>query len=75
MDSTTNPKGENNIRIKNWGTFLGLQHFGGKGACWKSVIHIDLHKSNNKLVSALLEHFWMWGSIPHILLHSREHEM
>jgi hypothetical protein len=34
MDSTTNPKGENNIRIKNWGTFLGLQHFGGKGACW-----------------------------------------
>jgi hypothetical protein len=24
MDSTTSPKGENNGRIKNWGTFLGL---------------------------------------------------
>jgi hypothetical protein len=23
-----------------------------------SIIHIDLHKPNNKLVSALLEHFW-----------------
>ncbi len=45
------------------------QHFGGKGACQSSkmrlgrmtsgsIIHIDLHKPNNKLVSAQLEHFW-----------------
>ncbi len=51
------------------GTFPGSQHFGGRRACWsfgwgleqvisESIIHMDLHKSNNKLVSALLEHFW-----------------
>jgi hypothetical protein len=45
-----------------------LQHFGGKGACWslkwrlgwmtsESIIHIDLHNLNNKLVSAWLKHF------------------
>jgi hypothetical protein len=44
-------------------------HFGGRRAWWsfgmklgrmtsKSTIHIDLHKPNNKLVSAWLEHFW-----------------
>jgi len=31
MDSTTSPKGENNKRIRSWGTFLGSQHFGVKG--------------------------------------------
>jgi hypothetical protein len=24
----------------------------------KSIIHMDLHKPNNKLVNAWLEHFW-----------------
>jgi hypothetical protein len=24
----------------------------------KSIIHMDLHKPNNKLVSAKLKHFW-----------------
>jgi hypothetical protein len=24
----------------------------------RSIIHIDLHKPNNKLVSAQFEHFW-----------------
>jgi hypothetical protein len=27
-------KGENNGRIRSWGTFSDLQHFGGRGACW-----------------------------------------
>ncbi len=45
-----------------------LKHFGGKGLCQSSRMgirkidkqistHIDLHKPNNKLVSAYLEHF------------------
>jgi hypothetical protein len=49
--------------------FLGSQHFEGKGACWssgtglgqmtsRSIIHMDLHKLNNKLINAQLEHFW-----------------
>jgi hypothetical protein len=29
-------KGENNRRIKSWGTLPGSQHFGGRGACWSS---------------------------------------
>ncbi len=29
-------KGENNRRIKSWGTLLGSQHFRGKRACWSS---------------------------------------
>jgi len=59
-------KRENNERIRSCGTFPGLQHFGGKGACWKcriagwglrrvtskSITHINLHKPNNKLVNA-----------------------
>jgi hypothetical protein len=60
-------KGENMGKIKSWGTLLGSQHFEGKGVCWNSemglrwvksgsIIHTDLHKSNNKLVSAWLEH-------------------
>ncbi len=45
------------------------QHFGGRRAYWSSrmgiktsdkwsIIHMDLHKPNNKLVSPQLEHFW-----------------
>jgi hypothetical protein len=54
-------KGENNGRRRSWGTLLGSQHFGGKRACWSSemgqmtsdsITHIDLHKLNNKLISA-----------------------
>jgi hypothetical protein len=54
-------KGENNGRIRSWGMLPVSQHFGGRGACWsskmgtrmndKSIIHIDLHRLNNKLVS------------------------
>ncbi len=29
-------KDENNGRRRSWGTFPGLQHFGGRGACWSS---------------------------------------
>jgi hypothetical protein len=36
MDSTMSPKGENNGRIRSWGTLPNLQHFGGKGVCWSS---------------------------------------
>jgi hypothetical protein len=60
MDSTMNPKGE---RIRNWGTVLGSQHFRGRGGIgvpgWglgrmtsKLITHTNLHKLNNKLVSA-----------------------
>jgi hypothetical protein len=45
------------------GTFPDSQHFRGRRACWssgmglrkvisKSITHTNLHKSNNKLVSA-----------------------
>ncbi len=30
MESIMNPKCENSERTKNWGTFLGLQYFGGQ---------------------------------------------
>jgi hypothetical protein len=36
MDSTVNPKGENNRRTRSWGTLLGSKHFQGRGACWSS---------------------------------------
>jgi hypothetical protein len=36
MDSIVSPKGENNRRIRSWGTLPSSQHFGGKGACWSS---------------------------------------
>jgi hypothetical protein len=62
MDSIVNLKGENNGRIESWGTLFGSQHFRVEGHAealgWglgrvisKSIIHIDLHKPNNKLVS------------------------
>jgi hypothetical protein len=61
MDSIMSPKGENNKRIRSWGTLPASQHFGGKKACWssemgirksdKQVTHTNLHKPN-KLVSA-----------------------
>jgi hypothetical protein len=28
MDLIASPKGENNGRIRSWGTFLGSEHFG-----------------------------------------------
>ncbi len=60
MDSTTSPEGENNGRISSWGMLPGLQHFGGKGACWSSGMGIRQsdkqvnysHKPNNQLISA-----------------------
>jgi len=63
MDSITNPKGENNKRVRSWGTFPSLQHFGVKGHVeipgWElkrvtsnSITHTNLHKPNNKLVNA-----------------------
>ncbi len=62
-------KCENNERIRSQGTLLGSQHFGVEGhvgvsgwglkrAISKSITHMDLHKPNNKLVSAQLEHVW-----------------
>jgi hypothetical protein len=29
----------------------------------ESIIHVDLHKPNNKLVSAKLEHFWCMNEL------------
>jgi hypothetical protein len=56
-------KGEDNGRRRNWGALPGSQHFAGRGVCWSfemglgrlisnSITHTDLHKPNNKLVSA-----------------------
>jgi hypothetical protein len=76
---------ENNIRIRNWGTFPNSQHFGGgrcvKASRWelgwmisRSIIHMNLHIPNNKLVSAWLEHFWCtdkpWAYWTHKTHHS-----
>jgi hypothetical protein len=40
MDSTANPKVKNNKRKRNWGAFLGSQHFGGRRAFWSSRMGI-----------------------------------
>jgi hypothetical protein len=56
-------KGEDNGIRKSWGAFCGSQHFMGRGAFWNSgmglgrvtnnsIIHTDLHKPNNMLISA-----------------------
>jgi hypothetical protein len=53
----------------NWGTLLGSQHFGGRGGMLELrdgnkkneehlFTHMDLHKTNQQVVNALLEHFW-----------------
>ncbi len=34
MGSIVSTKGENNERIRSWGTLPNSQHFGGRGACW-----------------------------------------
>jgi len=64
MDSTTNPKIKT-TKGKRVGvcSLARSQHFKGKRACWNygmglgrltsnSLTHMDLHKPNNKLVSA-----------------------
>jgi hypothetical protein len=56
-------KGENNGRKRSWDALPSSRHFGRRGACWSSgmglrqttsdsIIHLDLHKPNNKLISA-----------------------
>jgi hypothetical protein len=40
MDSIVNPKGGNNEWTRNRGTFLGFQHFGGRGVCYSSGMGI-----------------------------------
>jgi len=60
--------GENNGRIRNWGMSLVRNTLGVKGCAkalqcglrrmtYRSVIHMYLHKLNNMLVNAWLEHF------------------
>jgi hypothetical protein len=36
----------------------------------RSIIHMDLHKPNNKLISATLEHFWCTNK-PHANINSQ----
>jgi hypothetical protein len=63
MDSTISPKVWKEKELGH-----GSQHFEGRGACYssrvglgqvtsRSIIHADLHKPNNKVVSVELEHF------------------
>jgi hypothetical protein len=62
MESTLNPKGENNERIGSCSTLFGSQHFGGRGLCWsfgmgtkksdKQVNYSHELAKPNKLVSA-----------------------
>jgi hypothetical protein len=52
-DSTANPKGENNRRIRSCGMLPSLKHFGAiKKMTSKLITHTRLHKPNNKLVNA-----------------------
>jgi hypothetical protein len=69
MDSITNPKVKTmegkRVRVCSLTrNILGVEECVGV-LRWglgrfksKSITHIDLHKQNNKLVSASLEHFW-----------------
>jgi hypothetical protein len=58
----TTTEGGKKLKCVPW--FATLQVMGCVGApglrilTSKSITHIDLHKLNNKLVSAWLEHFW-----------------
>jgi hypothetical protein len=56
-------EGENIIKKRSWNALRNSQHFRDRGACWsfgmrlgrvtsKSIIHMDMHKLNNKLVTA-----------------------
>ncbi len=62
MDSTMNLKGENNKRIRSWACSLARNTlkvegharalgWGLRSVTSTSIIHTDLHKPNNKLVS------------------------
>jgi len=62
-------KEKNSKRRRSQGALLGSQHFEAKRVCWnfgmglskltsKSLTHTDLHKPNNRLVSAKMEHLW-----------------
>jgi hypothetical protein len=42
-------RGKGRVRAPKWGLGWMIS---------RSIIHMDLHKPNNKLVSAWLEHFW-----------------
>jgi hypothetical protein len=64
MDSIVSAKGENNGRTRSWvGSFArsisgvegcaGAPRWGLGRVTSKSIIHMDLHKPNNKLVSTL----------------------
>jgi hypothetical protein len=52
--------GENNRKVKSWGTIPDSQHFEGIGVCWnsemgtskvdkQSLTHIDLHKTKQQV--------------------------
>ncbi len=56
-------KKKTNGKRRNWGVFPSSQHFEGRRACWSSemglrrltnisITHANLHKPNNKLISA-----------------------
>jgi len=63
MDSTANPTGENNEKIRSWVHSLDRDILGVEGCVeapkWKlrrvknkSITHTNLHKPNNKLINA-----------------------
>ncbi len=61
-EKTTKGKGigarsltNNTLRVEGHARTSGCEL---EGLTSKSIIHTDLHKQNNKLVSAQLEHFW-----------------
>jgi hypothetical protein len=45
MNLIVSPKGENNERIRSWGMFPNLQHFGGRRVCYSFKMRT---KNNNK---------------------------
>ncbi len=62
--------GENNGIVRNWGTLLGSEHFGSRGACWSSGMEPGRLKSNllltwtciNQTTSWLLHSWNMFGA-------------
>jgi hypothetical protein len=47
MNLTANPKGENNEKIRSWGTLPSSWHFGGRGACWS--FEVGTRNNENKI--------------------------
>jgi hypothetical protein len=51
---------ENNGRARSWGTFLGSQHFEGKGACWSSGMELRRMTCNWSITRVCTNQITSW---------------